>query len=183
MSYQLSYDADSRLIISGVECDCPCEHNQPKQDIYVGNGIVKNIAHYIRKRGLGEKCVLVADNITWEVAGKRVHDLLAEQGIRAAVVNCSTVKPLDEKLLRAFADRPLFTMEEHVLTGGFASAVTGWLVAEELPAPLITFGLPDTFVQHGSRGQLLRYLGLMPEQMVRRILAVLPAKEGDPSRE
>ena len=112
-----------------------------------------------------------------------VHDLLAEQGIRAAVVNCSTVKPLDEKLLRGFADRPLFTMEEHVLTGGFASAVTGWLVAEELPAPLITFGLPDTFVQHGSRGQLLRYLGLMPEQMVRRILAMLPAKEGDPSFE
>ncbi len=103
-----------------------------------------------------------------------VHDLLAEKGIRAAVVNCSTVKPLDEKLLRAFADRPLFVMEEHVQTGGFASTVTGWLVSEELPAPLINFGLPDTFVQHGSRGQLLRYLGLMPEQMARRILAVLP---------
>ena len=80
MSYQLSYDADSRLIISGVECDCPCEHNQPQQDIYVGNGIVENIPRYIRKRGLGEKCVLVADNITWGVAGKHVCELLTADG-------------------------------------------------------------------------------------------------------
>ena len=80
MSYQLSYDADSRLIISGIECDCPCEHNKPQQDIYVGNGIVNNIAKYIRKRGLGAKCVLVADNITWDVAGRKVRDLLAADG-------------------------------------------------------------------------------------------------------
>ena len=100
-----------------------------------------------------------------------VHDLLAAEGIRAAVVNCSTVKPMDAELLRAFADRPVFTMEEHVLTGGFGAEVTGFMVEEELPPPVISFGLPDTFVQHGSRGQLLRYLGLMPEQMVRRIMA------------
>ena len=37
----------------------------------------------------------------------------------------------------------------------------------------ITFGLPDTFVQHGSRGRLLRFLGLMPEQMAKRIQAVM----------
>ena len=102
-----------------------------------------------------------------------VHDLLAKEGIRAAVINCSTVKPLDDEMLRSLADRPLFTMEEHVLTGGFGSAVTSFLVEEELPPPLITFGLPDTFIQHGSRGQLLRYLGLMPEQMGRRILTML----------
>ena len=86
MSYQLSYDADSRLIISGIECDCPCEHNKPQQDIYVGNGIVNNIAKYIRKRGLGAKCVLVADNITWDVAGRKVRDLLAVDGFE--VVPC-----------------------------------------------------------------------------------------------
>jgi 1-deoxy-D-xylulose-5-phosphate synthase len=102
-----------------------------------------------------------------------VHDCLAQEGIQAAVVNCSTVKPLDEDVLRLFSDRPLFTMEEHVLTGGFGSEVTVFLVGEELPPPLITFGLPDTFMQHGSRGQLLRYLGMMPEQMTRRILVAL----------
>ena len=86
MSYTLSYDEDSRLIISGIDCGCPCEHNKPEQDIYVGSGIVKNIARYIRKRGLGTHCVLVADNNTWEIAGKRVHDLLTADGF--AVTPC-----------------------------------------------------------------------------------------------
>ena len=86
MSYQLSYDADSRLIVSGVDCDCGCVHNSPEQDIYVGSGIVSNIARYIRKRNLGQRCVLVADNITWEVAGRRVHQLLTEGGF--GVIDC-----------------------------------------------------------------------------------------------
>ena len=73
MSYALAYDEDSRLIIAGLECDCPCEHNEPTQDIYVGNGILNNIARYVKKRGLGTHCVLVADNNTWEVAGRRVR--------------------------------------------------------------------------------------------------------------
>ena len=121
----------------------------------------------------GADCVLMAVGSMVETAVS-VRDLLLKEGVEAAVVNCSTVKPLDEKLLRAFSDRPMFTLEEHLLTGGFASAVTGFLVAEELPPPRIAFGLPDTFVQHGARQQLLRLLGLTPAQLTRRILAVLP---------
>lgn len=43
MGYSIAYDADSRLTISGLACDCPCEHNEPTQDIYVGNGILENL--------------------------------------------------------------------------------------------------------------------------------------------
>ncbi len=121
-------------------------------------------------------CLLAAGSMVREAV--TVHDLLAEKGIRAAVVNCSTLKPLDETLLRGFADRPLFTLEEHVLTGGFGSEVNGALIEAELPAPLISFGLPDTFVQHGGRGQLLRFLGLMPEQIARRVEAALQTRGG-----
>ena len=86
MSYQLSYDADSRLIISGISCDCASTHNEPTQDIYVGSGIISNLPRYIEKRGLGKHCVLVADNITWNVAGEKVHNLLVSAGF--TVVNC-----------------------------------------------------------------------------------------------
>ena len=86
MAYQLSYDEDSRLILSGVTCGCPCQHNLPAQDIYVGSGILANIGRYIRRRSLGRHCVLVADNITWEVAGRRTRDLLAADGYE--VVPC-----------------------------------------------------------------------------------------------
>ena len=124
----------------------------------------------------GEDCALLAVG-SMVTTAVEVRDLLRRAGIRAAVVNCSTVKPLDTALLTAFADRPIFTLEEHVLTGGFGSAVTEALLADEMPPPRITFGLPDTFVQHGSRTQLLRYLGLRPEQLVRRIQAVLHTGE------
>ncbi len=80
MSYQLSYEADGRLVISGLECGCPCEHNEPAQDIYVGSGVLDNIARCIRRRNLGDRCVLVADNITWEVAGRRTFELLTADG-------------------------------------------------------------------------------------------------------
>ena len=81
MSYSLSYDNDSRLIVSGLSCDCPCDHEEVTQDIYVGNDILKNIPRYIRKQNLGKRCTLVADNITWEVAGRTVCELLEADGV------------------------------------------------------------------------------------------------------
>lgn len=102
-----------------------------------------------------------------------VRDVLAEHGIHAALVNCRSVKPMDEQVLRAMASRPIVTLEEHVLTGGFGSAVCSFLVAENRKPPLVSFGIPDTFVQHGRRDQLLKYLGLTPELMTRRIMTAL----------
>ena len=102
-----------------------------------------------------------------------VRELLQKRHIHAAVVNCSTVKPMDEEMLRGLSDRPLITMEEHVLTGGFGSAVSTFCVGEELPGPIASFGIPDTFVQHGRREQLMKYLGLTPRQMTQRITILL----------
>jgi len=99
-------------------------------------------------------------------------------GISAAVVNCSTVKPMDEEMLRGLKDKPIITMEEHVLVGGFGSAVSAFCVAEEIPGPLLSFGIADTFVQHGRRDQLMKYLGLEPGQMARRICYALENKRG-----
>ena len=102
-----------------------------------------------------------------------VRDLLEKRGIHAALVNCRSVKPMDEKMLRQLANRPIVTMEEHVLTGGFGSVVCAFLSGEGLPAPMLSFGIPDTFVQHGRRDQLLKYLGLTPELMTQRIVIAL----------
>ena len=44
-----------------------------------------------------------------------VRDLLEKRGIHASLVNCRSVKPMDEKMLRQLANRPIVTMEEHVL--------------------------------------------------------------------
>ena len=90
MSYKLSYDGTGRLIISDIVCSCGGTHCEPAQDIYVGKGILENIPGYVKKRGLGKRCVLVADRITWDVAGHRVCDILRNTGF--AVDECLLIR-------------------------------------------------------------------------------------------
>ncbi|MBE5804604.1 MAG: 1-deoxy-D-xylulose-5-phosphate synthase [Clostridiales bacterium] len=125
----------------------------------------------------GEDCALLAvGSMVAEALDTR--DKLMQYGISAAVVNCSTVKPMDEDMLRSLKDKPFVTLEEHMLTGGFGSAVSAFCVAEEMPGPMLSFGIADTFVQHGRRDQLMKYLGLEPSQMARRICYALESKRG-----
>ena len=102
-----------------------------------------------------------------------IRETLAKDGVDAAVVNCSSVKPLDEAYLLSIGNTPYVTIEEHVCTGGFGAAVCSYMTQEMRPAPMICFGIPDTFVQHGGRAQLLKYLGLNAEQMAKRIVTEL----------
>ena len=90
MSYKIEYNSDGKLLISGLECSCSCDHTTPSQDIYVGSGLVDKIPGYIRSRGLGTHCVLVADNITYEVAGRRVSETLKAAGYQ--VIECVIVR-------------------------------------------------------------------------------------------
>ncbi len=86
MPATVCYDDSSRLQISGLSCDCLCEHHQPTQDIYVGAGLLPNLPGYIRARSLGESCVLVADNNTYEIAGRTVERTLMAAGF--TVIPC-----------------------------------------------------------------------------------------------
>lgn len=124
----------------------------------------------------GDDCVLLAMG-SMVADAVQVMDLLAERNVHAMLVNCSSVKPLDEKLLLSFADKPIFTLEEHVLTGGFGAAVRDALSKADKPAPRISFGIPDAFVQHGSRKELMASLGLAPESIAESICKALHINE------
>lgn len=97
---------------------------------------------------------------------------LAREGIEAMVVNARFIKPLDETLLkRAAATCALVTLEEAQVTGGFGSAVSEALSAQGLAAVAhLRIGLPDGFVEHGKRPELLAHCGLDPQHLVPRIL-------------
>lgn len=86
MPVTIRYDEDQRMLFSGLTCDCPCDHRVPEQDIYVGKDLITNIPGYIQKRGLGTHCVLVADQTTYQVAGRDVETALTGAGID--VVRC-----------------------------------------------------------------------------------------------
>lgn len=88
---------------------------------------------------------------------------LAAAGIEAAVVNARFIKPLDRELILAQARLTgrLLTVEEHVVSGGFGSAVLELLAAEGLKGVAVRcLGVPDAFIGHGRPGELRAALGL-----------------------
>jgi len=82
--------------------------------------------------------------------------------LNATVVNMRFVKPIDEALILELAKSHdvLVTVEENVLAGGAGSAVNDFLQAQRILMPVLNIGLPDTFVEQGTREELLALCGL-----------------------
>ena len=101
---------------------------------------------------------------------------LQKEEIDVEVVNARFVKPLDEEMLGSILKRfdKIITVEENALSGGFGSAVLEFAEAHNINNVVIKrMGIPDEFIEHGSRDQLLRELGLDKDgisQMVKKIL-------------
>lgn len=102
---------------------------------------------------------------------KEAAAILKEEGIEAAVVNMRFIKPLDTELLGEMArtKKLLITAEENVLAGGFGSAVAEYLADHGIEVPLLRFGIPDRFIEQGTRRELLSLIGLQPDEMAERI--------------
>ena len=102
---------------------------------------------------------------------KEAAAILKEVGIEAAVVNMRFIKPLDTELLGEMArtKKLLITAEENVLAGGFGSAVAEYLADHGIEVPLLRFGIPDRFIEQGTRRELLSLCGLQPDEMAERI--------------
>jgi 1-deoxy-D-xylulose-5-phosphate synthase len=80
----------------------------------------------------------------------------------ATLVNLRFVKPLDEELLLRLASthRAIVTVEENVVAGGAGSAIGELLAANRYTLPLLHLGIPDRFIEHGSREDCLVAAGL-----------------------
>ena len=109
----------------------------------------------------------------------KARDLLREAGIRAGVVNCPSVKPLDEDFLQNMDPAvPFVTMEEHRTSGGFGAFVAERCRELGIPEPAACIGVPDRFIPHGSHGQLLEEAGLSPARIAERIRGLAGRKDG-----
>ncbi len=105
---------------------------------------------------------------------KLAERLAAEEHLSVGVVNARFVKPLDRTLLLSHAAciPLLVTMEDHLLAGGFGSAVLEALQDADCPTAVERIGWPDKFVEHGSSNEILRAAyGLSPDDIYRRVLA------------
>jgi 1-deoxy-D-xylulose-5-phosphate synthase len=95
--------------------------------------------------------------------GPQVYDaldaaeILIHDGIECEVVNCRFIKPMDNAYLISIIGRfdQVITIEEGVRSGGFGEGVAAWLLINGYKNKINIISLPDKFVEHGSRNELL----------------------------
>src|SRR5579859_1262106 len=99
-----------------------------------------------------------------------VAERLTGQGIGVTAVDPRWVKPLDEALAGAAArHRLVVTVEDNGTVGGFGDAVARYLRDAGIATPVRTFGLPQRFLPHGDRAEVLAEAGLTSQELARAI--------------
>lgn len=119
-------------------------------------------------------------------AGNRVYpalhaaELLAEQGISAAVINPRFLKPLDASLICTWAGKTgaVLTVEDGTALGGFGSAVLQLLQEHEIYVPVKTLGYGDAFIDQGPQQVLWQEAGLDSAGIVGSAVSLLRKKVG-----
>ena len=124
----------------------------------------------------GADVTLVATGIMVSKA-MEAAEALAADGISAAVVNISTIKPLDQQLIIEMAQKTgaMVTCEEHNIYGGLGSAAAEVLV-EHCPVPMARVGVEDSFGESGLPDQLLEKYGLTAANIADKAKAVIGRK-------
>ena len=119
--------------------------------------------------GTGQDVLLLAAGPMAAIAVE-VAERLAGQGIGVSVVDPRWVKPVDEALAGAAGEyRLVVTVEDNGTVGGFGDAVARCLRDTDTTTPLATFGLPQRFLEHGERSEVLADAGLTSQQLARAI--------------
>ncbi|HEX7189762.1 MAG TPA: 1-deoxy-D-xylulose-5-phosphate synthase [Actinomycetes bacterium] len=108
-----------------------------------------------------------------------VAERCAQQGIGVTVVDPRWVKPVPEQVVRMAADhRCVVTVEDGVRAGGVGGAVAQALRDARVPTPLRDFGIPERFLDHGTRAEVLSDIGLTAQDIARDIVETVASLEG-----
>lgn len=108
----------------------------------------------------GEDVTIIAAGLTVSSALEAAA-ILAKDGIEADVINMHTIKPIDEEVIIASAEKTgrIVTVEEHSVIGGLGSAVCD-VVCENYPVPVHRIGVNDVYGESGPAAQLIEKYGL-----------------------
>jgi 1-deoxy-D-xylulose-5-phosphate synthase len=178
-THQGSYDLTFMRCIPNMVIMAPADENECRQMLYTATTLPGPSAVRF-PRGTGPGTPLVAEMSALPVGRAQIRregrsglailafgvlvdpaQKIAER-LDATVVNMRFVKPLDEDLIISVAarHRAIITVEENATLGGAGSAVAELLAAEGLSVPLLQIGIPDRFIEHGSRDSCLAAAGL-----------------------
>ena len=162
----------ARMLVTALDHDGPTAIRYPR-----GIGMGAQIERSPCPVEIGKGCVVrEGDDILLIGIGKSVceaikaADDLEERGISATILNARFVKPIDSDLILAHASKikQIITVEEHVLDGGFGSAVLEVLIDGGLTDfSLKRIGIENRFVEHGPQKVLQKEYGIDHTAVIR----------------
>ncbi|GCD33437.1 1-deoxy-D-xylulose-5-phosphate synthase 1 [Streptomyces chrestomyceticus JCM 4735] len=160
--------------------DAPTVLRFPKESVGAPVPALERIGGVdVLSRGEREDVLLVSVGVLAPVC-LEAAELLAERGIGVTVVDPRWVKPVDPALVRLAATHAaVAVVEDNSRNGGVGSAVGQALRDADVDVPLRTFGIPEQFLAHAKRGEVLADIGLTPAEIAGRISASLARKEND----
>ena len=183
-----SFDYAFLRCIPNLVIMAPADENECRQMLYTATGTGgPAVVRYPRGQGPGvhvesEMTALPLGRAQLQRRGKSgllllsfgtmlAAALAAAERLDATVVNMRFVKPLDETLLQELVPQhvAVVTLEENTIAGGAGSAVAQFLDCVGLVGPRLCLGLPDKFIEHGSREQCLADAGLDPATVMTAI--------------
>jgi 1-deoxy-D-xylulose-5-phosphate synthase len=178
-THQGAYDISYLRCVPNMVIMAPADENECRQMLYTAATLPgPSAVRYPRGLGRGtsieaEMTALPVGRGAIEREGRSGLALLVfgtllepvariAEHLDATVVNMRFVKPLDEDLVLSIATRhrALITVEENAVAGGAGSAVGELLAAEGVLIPMLHIGIPDRFIEHGSREDCLAAAGL-----------------------
>jgi 1-deoxy-D-xylulose-5-phosphate synthase len=118
------------------------------------------------------------------LTGLQIADRLAVHGIGVTVVDPRWTKPVDEALSGAARQHRLVAViEDNGRVGGFGDAVSRFLRDHDIDVPVKAFGLPQDFLSHGTRGEVLEEAGLTAQQLALQITEAVALRSSAEVRE
>ena len=178
-THQGSYDLTFLRCIPNMVVMAPADENECRQMLYTGTTLAApSVVRY--PRGTGPGAPIVADMTAIPVGRAQLRRegrcglaILAfgalvdsarkiAERLDATLVNMRFIKPLDEEMVLSIAGRhrAIVTIEENAIMGGAGAAVGEALAAAGVQVPTLHIGIPDVFIEHGSRDTCLAAAGL-----------------------
>jgi 1-deoxy-D-xylulose-5-phosphate synthase len=171
-------------------CDKPCAIRYPRDNVPEPlpdcPPFVAGRSRVLRR---GDAATVLAYGVT-AMDALTASEILSEAGIEITVVNARFAKPVDQEMVRkaCAAGRPIVTVEDHSIVGGFGAAVleTAHELGLKIP-PIRLLGMPaDRFVAHGSRAGQLAECGYdatgIAAAAAGMVDTVIPGRRGDLDR-
>jgi 1-deoxy-D-xylulose-5-phosphate synthase len=178
-THQGSYDLSFLRCIPNMVVMAPADENECRQMLYTGTTLSSpSVIRYPRGTGPGvplvaEMSALPLGQAQLRREGRSGLAILAfgalvdsaqkiAERLDATIVNMRFVKPLDEKMIVSIAarHRALITIEENAIIGGAGAGVSEVLAVAGLQLPTLHIGIPDRFIEHGTRDTCLARAGL-----------------------